>query len=84
MTKVGSQRRKYKRFENKAGTGWRARKRRERELKEEQERKQRETKKQGTTTSEEPRLPEDDKEMQGNDEEANGIFKRLIGKNNSG
>lgn len=37
-TKVKSQRRKFKRLETKAGTGWRARKRREREVKEGEDR----------------------------------------------
>ena len=56
-TKVQSQRRKFKRLETKAGTGWRARKRREREAKEEKVRREQANNQQATG------VPDEDEEM---------------------
>lgn len=66
MTKVASQRRKFKRLEAKAGTGWRARRRKEQKLKEEQERKQREVARQGSVLTDGSKAPMEDEEMEVN------------------
>jgi hypothetical protein len=78
MTQVASQRRKFKRLEAKAGTGWRARRREEQKLKEEQERKQREMPRQGSMLTDGSKAPEQDEEMQVNVDAAIGTSSALL------
>jgi len=72
-TKVSSQRRKFKRLEAKAGTGWRARRRKEREMKEEEERTKREREKQGGSMLVEKGVPDEDVEMLAAEDRPDGV-----------